>query len=238
MTLLSAPRLAGPVVTTESGLLVPAGIVDRDAVGGGGGSLIFESDFDEVSNTALEDHTPTTGESWVKDGTGTDWSVHGNGITVRAGNSDFHLTTSSTTCSYRLPTIMASADVDITVTIYFAHSTDGNIGVYFRAPDLNDRTGYYVGSAGGDKLALIVYDPSEIDKTYLYLSADKPLSTWYTLRVKAVGTNFTMWVDDIGDGDTPVYEGTDSDFTAAGYYHARIRPYTNNYCGYIKITEL
>jgi len=217
MTLLSAPRLDVPLVTAEADLLAAPGFVDRDAVGGGGsGTLVFSDRFDEASTTYLENHTPNVGTAWYWNNDG-DWSsASAWNLQIVAGSGEASLRSGSTNAGHYIPESQ-SADLDITAVFETDHTGTGEALIYFRSL-LAERTGYSFGLRSGDRLSLDHWTTTT--PTNLYESTDLSTGVPITARLQIIGTAIKLWLTDIEDTDTPVYDDTDSTHAGPDYVHA------------------
>jgi hypothetical protein len=199
----------------------PLGLAYRDWWDGGGGgagagTLVLTDHFDEVSTTYLENHTPDFGGPWTWNNDG-DWSTASAwNLQIAAGSGQVALRSSSTNAGEYLPE-SGSADLDITAVFQTDHTGTGEALIYFRSL-LAERTGYSFGLRSGDRLSLDKWTTTT--PTNLYESGDLSTGVSITARMRIVGTAIKLWLTDILDIDTPVYDNVDGTHAGPNYIHA------------------
>lgn len=197
----------------------PLGLVGRDWFGGGGGgagTLVWSDRFDEVSTTYLELHTADFGGQWAWNNDG-DWSTASAwNLQIIGGSGEASLRSGSTNAGHYIPESQ-SADLDITAVFETDHTSSGEALIYFRSL-LAERTGYSFGLRSGDRLSLDKWTTTT--PTNLYESTDLSTGVSITARMRIIGTAIELWLTDIEDTDTPVYDNVDGTHAGPDYIHA------------------
>lgn len=188
--------------------------------------------FDEAGATDLDAHTPDIGGAWVRN-TDTDYTASGAEQHIVAGSSKVARKTISAKSTYYLPE-NASADLDITIQYNVGSIAGGNCLFMFRT-SLATFEGYGLQMAAGEFKFRRFNADLDLYTGTQWSATDSPI-----YRLKMVGSAYTLWETDIGDGDTPVDTGTDATHAGPGY--CQLYNYGSSlqvqYCEYLKITEL
>ena len=153
MTLMSAPRMEAPHVLSESGIMLPAGFYDRDAVGGGGGAnsiqgtVVINDDFVEVSTLDLDLHTPLTGGAWTRT------ALYCSNGTIKLECADASagyatLSFSNASAVYHQPT-SGSADLDIVMSVTNSANASADSVLWFRMDPTTAQNGYLLACGAG-----------------------------------------------------------------------------------------
>jgi len=189
--------------------------------------------FDEVSTTYLHDHTPDVGGPWTwnSDGdwsTASAWKLH-----IPAGSGHAVTESSSTNATAYLPT-SPSGDVDVVLTLNSEHTSTGDALVYWRSL-LTERTGYSFGFRNGRTLMIDKWTAGA--DTNIYTGSALATFTDWTIRLKMIESSITLWLTDILDTDTPVFQGTDTDIVGPDYVQLYNSGFSNVFIEYLKVSE-
>ena len=214
----------------------PLGLAHRDWFGGGGagaGTLVLSDRFDEAGTTWLENHTPDFGGPWTWNNDSS-WSSAGAwNLQIFAASGRVGVRSSSTQAGEYLPESQ-SADLDITAVFETNHTSSGQTLVFFRSL-LADMTGYSFGLRSGDKLSLDHWLNGT--PTNLYLGTDLGTGI-YTVRLEIISTAIKLWITDIEDSDTPVYDDTDATYAGPDYIHAFVEGFDAQWINDLVVREL
>ena len=188
--------------------------------------------FNEVSTTELQDHTPDSGGPWTWN-SDPDWTSAGAyKLHIPAGSGHATNASSSTNATCYLP--VGGADIDITITINSENTGIGDGLVYWRSL-LTERTGYSFGFRSGRTLMIDKWTATT--PTNIYTGSALATYTDWTIRLKMIDDAITLWLTDILDTDTPIFQGIDVDHVGPGYVQLFCGGFSNVFAEYLKVSE-
>jgi hypothetical protein len=191
--------------------------VDRDAYGGE--TVVLYDTFTEDLDALLENHTPDIGGPWIHISS-SPWTAGGQKLRVQEAIDRVAPNATANTAAYYVD--LTVTDVDVTFKVWTNHPSSGSAICYVRC-DNDNFNGYGFGFGTGDELFLFRVVNGTDDIYYYTQGAGNALDTIHTIRFQMIGWEMKLWLNDVGDGDTPVYSGTESNQTfASGYVAIRL----------------
>lgn len=199
------------------------------------GPIVLEDTFTETGDTLLDAHTPDVGVPWYHD-LDANWNQGTFEARVGGGDGYVEVVQGGTYSAYHRPD-SGSADLDMIVR-FRAGSAGGTdyCRCFIRAP-WGTKSGYCI-AVVGDAVTLEEWSAGTPTTLETIATLSGTGLTPY-IRLKMVGTAYTVWYDDILDVDTPAATGTDATHSAAEFVRALLLGGgTQRYLDYIKVTEL